>query len=97
LCEDPNGAKIFLTNVQPSLDLKLMSNRLSLLELAVWKYCCQKCQDEPPGNYIAWKQWNSKGWKKMKSTYRPSNDINIIMLQVTSYLVISKGLGNKKN
>ena len=61
--------------------------RLSLLELAVWKALCTLEHPFPMMNLKEIRAWETEGWKAAKSRFRRHRGINIILSQVVPFLV----------
>jgi hypothetical protein len=87
--QDVKTANDLHTKAQVLLSKKLDMERLSLLELAVWKYCCRKSRTEPVG-YLDWKLWHDGGWKTATSACRPSSDIHVILTCVTRFAIAKR-------
>jgi hypothetical protein len=60
------------------------SERVALLELAVWKATC--LAQMPVTGYHAAQEWIMGGWKKMKLEQRRSNDITVVVTAVLPFL-----------
>jgi hypothetical protein len=71
------------------LSKKMDMERLSQLELAVWKHCCRKGQPKPM-HYLDWTFWYDSDWKNAKIAYRSSNDIYVILSNVTPFVVTKR-------
>ena len=66
--------------------------RISLLELAVWKFVCESCDTAAKSeksrgwSYLEWKRWLATGWKDHKKTHYRSNRLVSIMKHVVPFL-----------
>ena len=60
--------------------------RLSLLELAVWKALCSNNFPSPMRNLLEVWDWQKTGWKSVKSKFRQDRGINIILSGVVPFL-----------
>jgi hypothetical protein len=58
--------------------------RVSLLELAVWKAVCIAVKDN--GCHHSWQEWFRDGWKSCKPRVRAANEIGIIVTSVLPFL-----------
>jgi hypothetical protein len=66
-----------------------LKERISLLELAVWKCVCQLSKEASAScNALEWHLWSVLGWKLAKKEMRHSNSIAITIGHVKEFLVI---------
>jgi len=60
-------------------------DRISLLELAVWKACCLN-NPKQILSYISWQRWVNYGWKSNKMPFFRCNEIVIIVQAILPFL-----------
>ena len=68
--------------------------RISLLELAVWKFTCVVTDDTHTGpcqTYLEWKQWDTHGWKTLKKQHYRCNQVVILMTAIVPFLKNEQG------
>jgi hypothetical protein len=58
--------------------------RVSLLELAVWKAVCIATKDN--GCHHSWQEWLGEGWKAAKPETRSAREIGIVIESVLPFL-----------
>ena len=66
--------------------------QISLLELAVWKFCClTQTQNDTSGErkrtYLEWKWWDERGWKAHKQQHYRCNQVVILINTILPFLV----------
>jgi hypothetical protein len=60
--------------------------RISLLELAVWKAVCLAIKYDGCYMYHSWQEWIREEWKSSKHKVRNANEITIIIMSVLPFL-----------
>ena len=68
--------------------------RISLLELAVWKFTCLVAGNPSndndtkgvPRTYLEWKHWHDHGWKALKKQQYRCNQVVIVMTAILPFL-----------
>ena len=87
-CETPTG--IALKSAKDLLSHFEQMERLSLLELSVWKALCVIYFPRPMRNMLEVKEWETMGWKAVKRDHRHDRGINIILSGVVPFLLTKK-------
>ena len=63
--------------------------RISLLELAVWKFACLTADPKNHGeikSIVDWSRWYTNGWKEHKKRLYRCNQIVILMKAIVPFL-----------
>ena len=62
--------------------------RISLLELAVWKFACLNSMDNENGkaSFLEWSRWFESGWKQHKKSHYRSDQVVIVMKAIVPFL-----------
>ena len=62
--------------------------RISLLELAVWKFACLNSMDDENGNtsFLEWSRWYASGWKQHKKRHYRCDQVVIVMKAIVPFL-----------
>ncbi|KAL7573948.1 hypothetical protein ACA910_001959 [Epithemia clementina (nom. ined.)] len=83
-----DGGMALIQEAECLLDRYEQRERISLLQLAVWKYSCMA--DLPDHKLLtslaAWKLWEKDGWKVGKKKHFQSNEVVILMDAVVPFL-----------
>ena len=64
--------------------------RISLLELAVWKFAClsmDQKQDRTKQSFLEWSRWYTSGWKQHKKSHYRCNQVVILMKAIVPFLL----------
>ena len=62
--------------------------RISLLELAVWKFACLNSMDNENGkvSFLEWSRWFESGWKQHKKSHYRCKQVVIVMKAIVPFL-----------
>jgi hypothetical protein len=93
---DPARSRCIYSLALQSLVKYERLERISLIEMAAWKHSCimlldndddeEQQQPHETMSYLAMKEWERHGWKKIKSTMRRSEATNVIVQCVLPFL-----------